>query len=562
MRLLRLGAALLLVISPRLTAQTDSALLRAEPYVAAAAEQHRREEGTPGIALAILTREGALLTRSFGVGDLSTGLPITDTTRFLAGSISKTFTAAALLQLSEEGLVDLNQPVARYLPWFKVRSPYAPITLHHLLTHTAGLPRDRSDLPSSPYTAVALKDREMSVAPGVRFAYSNIGYQLLSLVAEEVEGRTFAEIITSRVLEPLGLGNTSASVTQEGRLRGATGYQYLFDDRPPVPGLPLVASTWGENTAGDANIVTTARDLAVFLRALLNQGSGPDTRLVRPSTFARMVQRTVSAEELGAGEFYGYGIVLGSREGDPVLWHSGGMPGFRTMMLGDLDEGLGVIVLMNGPGNPRRLAEYALRALIAARRGRPLPPVAVAAAPDSVPGAEDYAGRYADSAGAAVVIESSAGRLFLETPQGRAPLLRSGHEAFVTTHPDFRLFPVRFGREQGAVSELLYGGQWYTSQRYHGPRRFAHPGEWTSYTGHYRAQVPYDSNYRIVLRKGALLLVSPEGYEEPLVPLGSHEFRVGNDERAVERVDFTNMVSGRALRMNLSGTAYYRTTSP
>jgi CubicO group peptidase (beta-lactamase class C family) len=537
-------------------------LARAHPHVVAAAEQHRREEGTPGLVLAMLTREGAFITHALGVRDLATGAALTDTTPFLAGSISKAFTATALLQLSEEGLVDLGRPVTDYLPWFRVRSSYPPITLHHLLTHTAGLPRDRSDLPSSPYTALALRDREIGVAPGVRFAYSNIGYQLLSLIAEEVEGRPFEEIITARVLNPLGLRHTRASVTQAGRLGVATGYQYLFDDRPPVPGVPLVPAPWGENTAGDANIVTTARDLAVFLRALLNQGDGPRARLVRPGTFARMVQRTVPAAELGEGLFYGYGVVLDNIEGDPVLWHSGGMPGFRTMMLGDLDEGLGVVVLMNGPGNPRRLAEYALRTLIAARRGGALPPVAVAAPLDSIPGAEEFVGLYRDTTGAVVEIVAAAGRLVLQTPTARAPLLRAGRDVFVTTHPDFALFPVRFGRQDGAVTELLHGGRWLIGERYAGPQRFSHPPAWSSYPGHYRAQVPYYSNYRVVLRKGMLLLLSPEGYEEPLVPVGGQEFRVGSDARAVERVHFTDMVSGRALRMNLSGTDYYRTTSP
>lgn len=562
MRRLLLLSLLAIAANSALAAQADAGLERALAYVAAAAQEHQQEEGAPGIAIAILTREGALLTRSLGVQDLATRAPMTDTTRFLAGSISKAFTAAALLQLQEEGLVDLHRPVSDYLPWFKVRSPYAPITLHHLLTHTAGLPRDRSDLPSSPYTALALKDREMSVPPGERFAYSNIGYQLLSLVAEEVEGRAFAEIIGARVLAPLGLRDTRAAVTQDGRLSVATGYQYLFDDRPPMPGQPLVPVAWGENTAGDANIVTTVRDLAVFLRALLNQGRGASRMLLQPASFARMVQRTVPAEELGAGEFYGYGVVLGSIEGDPVLWHSGGMPGFRTMMLGDLDEGLGVVVLMNGPGNPRRLAEYSLRVLIAARRNRPLPPVPVAAAPEVIPGAADYAGRYADSAGRTILLEATGDRLFLDTPAGRAPLLRSGPDAFVTAHRDFTLFPVRFVRQAGVVAELLYGGRWYTNERYRGPGRFPHPATWEGYTGHYRAQVPYYSNYRIVLRKGALLLVSPEGYEEPLIPLGGQEFRVGADERAVERARFTDVVSGRALRMSLSGTDYYRTTSP
>lgn len=552
----------LAVAAAPVEAQADTGFRLAVRYAAAAAREHQREEGTPGLALALLTTDSVIAIITLGVSDLSTGTPVTDSTRFQAGSLSKAFTAVALLQLQEEGLLDLQRPVANYLPWFRVRSPWAPITLHHLLTHTAGLPRDRSDLPSSPYTALALREREVGAAPGARFAYSNIGYQLLSLVIEEVEGRPFTEAITSRVLGPLGLRHTAAAVTQEGRLTAATGYQYLYDDRPPFPGEPLVPVAWTEYSAGDANIVTTARDLATFLRMLLAQGRHGGTRVLQPASFARMVQRTVVAPDLGPGMFYGYGVVLGEQEGDPILWHSGGMPGFRAMMAGDLDEGLGVIVLMNGPGNPRRLGEYALRALIKARRGQEPPPVPVALPPGVVADAASYAGRFVDGSGGSVALLARGDSLILEANGARAPLFRAGPDAFVTSLPGFQHFPLRVRREGGVAVEMVHGGRWWTTPTYRGARSFAAPGEWGAYVGHYRAQVPYYSNYRVVLRQGRLLLVSPEGMEELLVPLGGAEFAVGQVEGAVERVRFADVVSGRALRLNLSGTDYYRTTTP
>lgn len=561
--MLRLAALLpaLLVLAP--PDAPDSTLARAVRYVTEAARQHQREEGTPGIALALVTRETVVASITLGVTDLGQGgAPVRDTTRFQAGSLSKAFTAAILLQLQEEGLVDLQRPVADYLPWFRVRSPGAPITLHHLLTHTAGLPRDRSDLPSSPYTALALRDRELASPAGARFAYSNIGYQLLSLVVEEVEGRPFTESVRARILGPLGLTRTAPAVTQEGRLTGATGYQYLFDDRPPLPGDPLVPVPWNETSGGDANIVTTAGDLATVLRMLLAQGRAGPRRLLQPASFARMVQRTVPAPELGPGMFYGYGVALGELEGDPILWHSGGMPGFRAMVAGDLDEGLGVVVLMNGPGNPRRLGEYALRALIAARRGREPPPVPVAAPPAVIPEATRLAGEFRDAEGTVVRIEAAGDSLFVVADGVRAPLYRDGPGTFVTPHPDFTRFPLRVRREGDRVTELVHGGRWWTTDAYRGPRHFEAPAAWASYVGHYRAQVPYYSNYRVVLRQGQLLLVSPEGFEEPLVPLGPAMFRVGGEARAVEQVRFADIVSGRALRLNLSGTDYYRTTTP
>ena len=558
--LLPFVASLLALAPPE---PADTLLLQAVRYVTEAARQHQREEGTPGLALVLVTRDTVVASIAFGVTELGgAGRPVTDTTRFQAGSLSKAFTAAALLQLQEEGLVDLQRPVATYLPWFRVRTPGPPITLHHLLTHTAGLPRDRSDLPSSPYTALALRDRDPARPAGVRFTYSNIGYQLLSLVLEEVEGRPFAEAIRARVLDPLGLTHTAPSVTQEGRQASATGYQYLYDDRPPLPGAALVPAPWNENSGGDANIVTTAQDLATFLRMLLGQGVVDGRRVLQPRSFARMVQRTVPAPELGRDAFYGYGVVLGTLEGDPILWHSGGMPGFRAMLAGDLDEGLGVVVLMNGPGNPRRLGEYALRALIAARRGHAPPPVEESAPPAVIPEAASFAGDFRDSSGAVARLLAVGDSLWLEADGVRAPLYRDAPATFVTPHPAFQLFPLHVVRVQGRPTEFWSGGRWFTSAAYRGPLRFDAPAAWAGYVGHYRAQVPYDSNYRVVFRKGRLYLVSPEGLEEGLLPLGGGEFRVGDDPQGVERVRFADVVSGRALRMNLSGTEYYRATTP
>lgn len=547
----------------RAQAAGDTAYALALRYVDAAARELLREDRTPGLALAVVADGRLIGVKSYGFADLASRAPVTPETRFLAGSVSKTFTAVALLQLQEEGLVDLQHPLADYLPWFKPRSRFGPVTLHHLLTHTAGLPRDRSDLPSSPYTALALRDRELTAEPGTRFAYSNIGYQLLSLAIEEVEGRHFAESIRARILRPLGMTASEPEVTQRARLTTATGYQYLYDDRPPASGDPLVPAPWGEYSAGDANIVTTAPDLARFLAGLLAQGGEGPQRLLQPASFARMVQRTVPAPELGADTYYGYGVILGMRNGNPVLWHSGAVQGFRSMLLGDADERLGVVVLMNGPGNPRRLAEYALDVLVAARRSRPLPPVVEALPPDSVPRAAEYAGRYEDGRGSSLEVVAEGQRLWLLERGTRVPLLRAGApDRFIARDSVWARFPIVFGREGGTVVDLSSGGTWLTNARYSGARSFDFPPEWNAFLGHYRAQVPFYSNYRVVLRKGTLLLVAPDGMEEELLPLGRGEFRVGRLETSVERASFKDIVSGRALRMNLSGTDYYRSLMP
>lgn len=553
---MRLASALVtVVLAPAaLNAQArDTSLSRATAYIEEAAREEMRAEGVPGLALAIVANGKVIATRGLGVADIASGAPVTADTRFQAGSISKVFTAVTLLQMVEEGRLDPQKPVTTYLPWFKTRAS-SPITLHQLLTHTAGLPRDRSDLPSSPYTAVALRDRPIGT-PGERFAYSNIGYQLLSLIMEEVAGRPFGDLVNDGVIRPLGLSRTLPAVTQEERLTSATGYQYLFDDRPPVPGVPLVPVPWTEYTAGDANIVTSAKDLGTFLTAILAQGQAEGgTRLLQPASFARMVQRTARAGDLGPDAFYGYGIVLANLSGDPVAWHSGGMPGFRSIIMGDLDERVGIALLMNGPGNPRRLAEYALRVLIEARRGQQLSPVMVSPPPEKVDGAVDYAGRYTASNGDSAVVRADGDRLWING----MPLYRAGKDQFVTSNTEASRFPFRFQRAGTQVIELIHGGEWFARGSGRPPLERS-PDAWRPYLGHYRAQLPYYSNFRVIERKGVLLLVSPEGIEEPLLPTGRYTFRVGADPRSVEQIEFEDIISGRALRMNLSGTDYYRT---
>jgi hypothetical protein len=142
-----------------------------------------------------------------------------------------------------------------------------------------------------------------------------------------------------------------------------------------------------------------------------------------------------------------------------------------------------------------------------------------------------------------------------------------GEDRFYVNHPDFDRFLLAFGRAAtgkdtpGQVIEAWHGADWYAGERYAGPRRFEHPPEWDAYPGHYRAHIPWQTNFRVVLRKGALWLVWPAGDEEPLTPLDKDLFRIG-DETSPERLRFSQMVNGKALCASYSGSDYYRFFTP
>jgi hypothetical protein len=139
-----------------------------------------------------------------------------------------------------------------------------------------------------------------------------------------------------------------------------------------------------------------------------------------------------------------------------------------------------------------------------------------------------------------------------------------GSDRFYANVPRFALFPLQFGRDSaGVVTEVVYGGELFFNRHARGPVRFDYPREWVRYLGHYRAAIPWANNFRVIVRKGVLLYVAPEGTEEMLVPEREPGvFRMGVDPESPERLQFDTVISGRALRAVLSGVAYYRSFAP
>ena len=323
---------------------------RADALLATALAEGR----TPGIAAAITDRDRTLLVAYAGDAERASGTPVRPDHRFEIGSIGKTFTALALMQLADEGRLDPGDPVTRHLPWFRVPGD-EPITLEHLLRHRSGITAGIDGSPDAFGQVWALRDLTPSARPGERFHYSNVGYKTLGLVLEAVDGRPYPEVIRRRILEPLGMSDTAPSITNEGRARLAVGHAWA-DDRIGHPGMPLVAATWLETDTADGSIASTAADMAIFARLLLRHGDG----LVSTAAWERMV------EPIPVDDGFGYGFALGTRVvgGRTFVGHTGGMVGYVAMLSIEPESGLGAIVLMNGYGSPGELS----RLLIATAR--------------------------------------------------------------------------------------------------------------------------------------------------------------------------------------------------
>ena len=562
-RLARLLVAILLLVPAAAAAQDEAvrferAFERIDQFVA----QHMEQNRTPGLALAVTNRQGLLHVASYGFADHKTHQPVTPDTLFEIGSITKSFTAISLLQLREEGKFDPQAPLNKYLPWLKVQTKYDPLTGHHLLTHSAGILHNRNDVDYGPYVVYALREHQTGYPPGKRFSYSNLGYEVLSYLLEQLEGKSYEEIVRRRIFAPLGMTSSSPAITNEIHDRLAVGYIPLYDDRPPSRSMPLIEGPWFEYRGGDGCVVATASDLAAYLRMLLNHGAVPQGRVLSEESFVLLLQPAVPMNVSWEKEntFYGYGLWTRQEDGHKLVGHGGSMIGYTSQMIGDLDDGVGVVVFVNGESddNPDRVAEFALKVVRAALHNQELPAVPPLDPPTRVEKAAEYAGTYTSPEGKTLTLVAERERLLLLRGEQRIALARRGEDSFYVDHPDFLLFLLRFERDKGRkVMEASYGSDWYAGAGYTGSREFPVPNAWKSYVGHYRATSD-PSNFRVLLRKGKLWMSSwGDEVEYGLVELEPGLFQIGKEETA-ERLRFDSVVEGKALRAEFSGVSYHR----
>ena len=530
-----------------------------------------------GLAISVSDRRRTVYTATLGYADLASRRPVLADTTFQIGSIGKSMTALAVLQLVQSGRLDLDGPLSTHLPWFALPSRFSPITLRHVLSHSAGLPAGSDFTPAARYEGFALRQTEAAWEPGSRYHYSNTGYKLLGWLLEDLTGQDYGSVIRQRVLEPLGMGDTEPVITHSTRHRMATGYVPLHDDRPHRRDDTQVPATWMAYAVGDGSPASTAHDMARFVRLLLNRGRGDLGPLVSPALYDVMTSPHISMALGGAfpPEYqYCLGIISHEADGHHFIGHGGSTVGFRAILIIDQTDGLGAVILCNGSDvNTYPPARYALRFAAAVRNGEtpPEPP----SLPDRtlVENAVEYAGEYVDG---------DTGRILKVRKQGERLLVSLAGAAEVTLEhlagntfcvPDDRFdpFPLRFRRaatddEGGPMVEVHHGAAVYVRQGSAPTSSEAsHPPEWRAFQGHYRSHAPYITNFRVALRRGRLYLVWPFGGEEPLTPHPadsglSPRFMVGTPgEPTAEWVRFDTLVGSRALRAQWAGGgSYYR----
>ena len=511
----------------------------------------------PGLSLAISDCENTLHTFTY-TSERVTSPPITPDTLFEFGSIGKSFTSILFQQLVDAGDYDLHAPITAYLPWFEVSSEYEPITTHHLLSHTSGLIGGTDFSGDTIAEVYALRDSKTGTPPGTFFNYSNVGYKLLGAILERVTGQSYADLVRERILKPLGLSSMYPAITHDLRPRLAMGYAPLYDDRPAPLDYPIVPANWSQTATADGCIVSSACDLAKYMRMLMNGGYDG---VLSASGYKRMIEPII---EFANQSYYGYGLRITDTDEGQYIGHSGGMVGYVTHMEWHVETGYGFVMMVNAYSVPgmRPLQEWLRKALLALTKGESIPRLEASADPFIVDNANDYVGTYTQADKSVTIVAKNA-RLYLKYNDVEIPLAMRAPNRFSCEEPNFERFYWEFQRDENeAIKSLSYGESLYMAEGFD-PLQVDYPAEWEAYRGHYRSYNLWVPAFRILLRGGKLYFqIQIYEQEIPLVPLDNGKFQLGEDEKDPSRLGFDLLIDGVAIRAWYDSGAYYRTFTP
>lgn len=384
----------------------------------------------PGAAVLVVRDGKILLRKGYGLADLELGVAVRPEMVFRIGSITKQFTAVAVLMLAEEGKLDLASPITTYLPEYP--EPEAVVTVEHLLTHTSGipsytdlaewLPLQRKDM-SLEELIDMFKDRPLEFSPGERWAYNNSGYILLGAIIEQASGMSYQEFVRRRIFEPLGMTSSyygDVDPIIPGRVRGYARGKDGFINAPYL-------SMTQPYSAG--SLMSTVDDLAVWNEALF-AGS-----VVKSETLRRALAPFRLSDGRSTG--YGFGWMMSSHGGHALVEHGGGIHGFTCHAIAVPEEKAYVVVLTNSTAGGERSPEAAAFRLAALALGAPyVEPVAAPLAPEQ---AAALAGVYAGPDEQKVFIRTDGSKVLYQRTGG------SVAEIFQAANGEF-FFPRSFTR--------------------------------------------------------------------------------------------------------------------
>lgn len=345
------------------TAPADSEVARLQAELEPRVNAEIQQQHLPGLAIGVIKDGKLIYAKGFGVAKLGGKTPVTSQSLFHMASVTKTFVATAVMQLTEKGKIDLDAPLTRYLPYFRLADDrYRVITIRQMLSHTSGIPDTTNynwDKPE--YDSGALErfvrsvaDQKLVFAPGEKFAYSNTAYEMLGDVIAKVSGESFEDYVQHNILTPLGMKNSTLLV-REASPQLLTAPHVLEHEQVVVSKV----FPYNRAHAPSSTLYSNIADMSAWAIVNLNHGELNGRRILKTETAELMWRPVVSA--LGMKE----GISWFSTElqGHHFVLHSGGDVGFESLLVLAPDDHVAVVAMSNFAGQKDYVKEFVTLAL-------------------------------------------------------------------------------------------------------------------------------------------------------------------------------------------------------
>ena len=330
-------------------------------------EQERKRRHVPGISAGVVYDQELIWTQGYGQANLDTGAAADANTIYRVASISKLFTATMLMQLRDAGRLQLDDPVEKYLPEFKVSSPFVdarPLTFRQLVSHGSGLTREGGhtgwqsmDMPTIETLLELASQAEMRLPTMTEPKYSNLAIAILGHALQRIAGMPYTTWINERIIGPLGMTSSGFDRAALAQDKFAQGY-HRDEARQPFP-----SKHWDEQGFKPAGgLYSTVNDIARFMSLQFREGLAGGAQVLGSSTLREMHQPIIVTPDFESG--YGVGWGIRRQTGYKVIGHSGGLPGYTTNITLVPPLKLGVIIFTNYGTAPVEITNVALETLI------------------------------------------------------------------------------------------------------------------------------------------------------------------------------------------------------
>lgn len=481
--------------------------------------------GINGLSISLVDEEGIVWAEGFGFSDKANDVASTADTVYRVGSISKLFTDVGIMQLVEDGKIDLDAPITDYYLEFSLEDPFPddePVSLRRLMSHTSGIPRecrvghyfDDSE-PSIKETVLSLNGMRHVYPVGTRTKYSNVGITIVGHVLAEVSGQDYVAYLKEHILEPIGMDSSELLPTEEVRENLSKARMWIADEWNSR-GTAIDAPLFSLGTLPAGNLFSTVKDVAKFHSMIFSGGMVAENRIIGSETLSSMFEKVTMAN--GSEGRFGLGFVIGEVSGTKTYGHGGEVYGFSSSFIGSPEHKVGVVVLSNEGMVNATTDKIAIKALQLMLKIKGVGEGVTETEYIEMPADElvEYTGDY-ESEYFWTKITSSENGLVFNFSGLPGWLYPTAKDEFVASGPDIFDTKVTFARDdKGGISGFEFRGQGFSVVGLETP---AAPDHWENLTGvygpdylpiivtikygHLYAFIEYLNDYRLIPVEGS-----------------------------------------------------------